>query len=180
MHRLHTGEKKGLAGTPRWVIDMAVQWCTGGLDFTLDACALESNKVCPRYISPEQDFIKTNYDFLNEVIWLNPPYTKTRDSRGYAMPDYMRRAYEITRKVECMVCALIESNMSGTKYFERYVGADEFMRKSRGIEIFFVPKRINFILPGRPRGTSHNTKASMIVVYNPPDRKRFKKRCCKK
>ena len=42
--------------------------------FTMDACAVEQNAKCERFISPQEDGLKASWD---GVVWCNPPYGKT-------------------------------------------------------------------------------------------------------
>ena len=42
--------------------------------FTMDACAVEQNAKCKRFISPQEDGLKASWD---GVVWCNPPYGKT-------------------------------------------------------------------------------------------------------
>lgn len=62
--------------------------------FTMDVCAEPHTAKCARYITPEQDFFKT--DTAGEICWMNPPYGEPE------MP--CRQPYEKCTKQRCQPC----------------------------------------------------------------------------
>lgn len=64
--------------------------------FDLDVCAVESNKKCEKYFSPEQDGLKQDWQ---GVCWMNPPY-------GRAIGAWVQKAFEASLNGATVVCLL--------------------------------------------------------------------------
>lgn len=159
---IHHGEKNGVGITPMGFIKSIEE--RFGKHFTIDACASKGHQRCKRFITPEEDFIKTDHDFDGEVVWMNPPYIKTKDGRGYTTATFIDRAMEIHSNHHCAFAILLESNMTGTKYFQRNFGSTHGW-VDRGIRIYFPPGRIEF--EGINGGG--NTKSSMVILIDGAD-----------
>lgn len=158
--RIHHGEKDGIGITPITIIDECERHV--GRQYTIDGCASPEHARLRRYITPEEDFITTARDFTGEAVWLNPPYRKTRDDRGYTTRDFVRRASELPARFEgCLVSVLLESNMSGTTYFSDYIGKSECDRRARRADLYFFRGRIEFF-----ENASGNTKSSMLITFS--------------
>jgi len=86
--------------------------------FDLDVCALESNKKCERFFSPEQDGLSQKW---TGACWMNPPYGRT-------IGKWIKKAYDSSLEGATVVC-LIPSR-TDTKWWHDYVmkGTVEFIR----------------------------------------------------
>lgn len=128
--------------------------------FDLDLTANAKNYKCPVWFGPGSDTIEDMHsmvfsDLLDEVCWMNPPY-----SDPYP---FCKTAYAISL-VGGTVVALLNCGMN-TKWFH------EFCMKAA--EIRFCDRRIQFWKDGKPlidpktgRRRS-NDRDSMIVVWEP-------------
>ena len=113
-----------------------------------------------RFISPDEDFIKTQRDFTGETVWLNPP------TWPGGQPLFDGRLCETgghhPRPFDCPIAVLLENNMAGTGYFGEHVGHTPAERLARCTEIYFYPGRINF---ENFEGT--NKRSSIMAVFRP-------------
>ncbi|MDA8000531.1 MAG: phage N-6-adenine-methyltransferase, partial [Alphaproteobacteria bacterium] len=132
----------GIGITPMSVIEWIE--AKANLKFTLDGCAQKHHARLKRYITPEENFLTTQRDFSNETVWLNPPYTAARKGAP-GIADFIARAAQIRLDYNAHFVLLLESNMTGTKYFTQYVGSTPEDRARLNTEIYFYPKRINFL-----------------------------------
>lgn len=111
--------------------------------FTLDPCSTHENHKCEKYYTIEDDGLSKNW--TNEVVFVNPPYSKTKD--------WLKKAYEETRNVfgDTTVVVLIPSR-TDTKYFHEYC--------MKADEVRFVKGRLKF-------GGQKNSAPfpSMVVVF---------------
>lgn len=112
-------------------------------EFTLDPCSTDDNHKCEKYYTKENDGLSKSW--VNEVVFVNPPYSKTKD--------WLKKAYEETRNIfsDTIVAMLIPSR-TDTKYFHDYcLKADE---------IRFIKGRLKF-------GNQKNSAPfpSMVVVF---------------
>ena len=152
-------DQRGIGLTPVKVLEWAEK--EAGLRFTIDGCASPEHARMERFISPDEDFIKTQRDFTGETVWLNPPYVARRANR-YSTADFVKRAATIRDRFDCPIAVLLENNMAGTGYFGEHVGHTPAQRLARCTEIFFYPGRINF---ENFEGT--NKRSSIMVVFRP-------------
>lgn len=76
--------------------------------FNFDVCADDNNHKCDRYFTEKDDALtKTWYG----NCWMNPPYKD--------MKKWVIKAYEESRKDECLVCCLIPAR-TNTKWWHEY------------------------------------------------------------
>ncbi len=109
--------------------------------FTLDAAASDTNHKCERYLTVEEDGLKS--DWLDNVVWINPPY-------GAGLVRWVAKAYEASRRGATVV-ALLPSSVD-TKWFRSaFHTADE---------IRIVYGRIQFV-----GTTSSNPHGSIVCVW---------------
>lgn len=79
--------------TPVWLIDKLK---TGGFNLVLDVAATAESTKCDRFITPEMDAFKTDWQVEEgELWWLNPPWGRAyKKETGIEMMDWMRRAVD--------------------------------------------------------------------------------------
>lgn len=87
-------------------------------NFNLDVCALEDNKKCEKYFSPERDGLSQKWE---GVCWMNPPYGRT-------IGQWVKKAYESSLEGATVVC-LVPAR-TDTKWWHDYVmkGKIEFIK----------------------------------------------------
>ena len=152
-------DQKGIGITPMKVIDWIER--QAGVKFTLDGCAQPHHARMKRFITPEENFLRTARDFTNETVWLNPPYVAPRkDAPGTGA--FIARAARLRDEFAARFIIILESNMTGTSYFTKYIGSTPADRARLNTEIYFYPGRINFL---NLRGT--NSKASILIDLKP-------------
>lgn len=78
--------------TPQYVFDAL----DSEFHFTLDVCADESNHMCARYFTKEQDGLSQNWE---GVCWMNPPH-------GREIGKWTRKARESAKAGTIVVCLL--------------------------------------------------------------------------
>ena len=94
--------------------------------FTFDPCANPSNYKVAKHFTEEENGLEQ--DWGGEVVFMNPPY-------GRAIKDWIKKAYEESRKKNTTVIALIPSR-TDTKYWHDYV--------LKAHELYFVKGRLKF------------------------------------
>ena len=111
--------------------------------FTMDACAVEQNAKCKRFISPQEDGLKASWD---GVVWCNPPYGKT-------IGKWVQKAHA-SAQGGAVVVMLIPAR-TDTRWFHDYI------YRQKGVEIRFIKGRLRF-------GNSTNSAPfpSMVVIFN--------------
>jgi site-specific DNA-methyltransferase (adenine-specific) len=111
--------------------------------FTLDPCSNGENAKCDRFFTKEDDGLAQ--DWAPHNVYMNPPY-------GREIGDWMRKAYEESRKGATVVC-LVPAR-TDTRWFHDYVYGKAELR--------FVKGRLKF-------GDAVNSAPfpSMVVVYRP-------------
>jgi len=118
-------------------------------DFRLDASAAAHNTKCARYFTKDDDALVQDWRPYKR-IWLNPPY-------GRAMPAFMRKAYEESRR-GCIVVCLVSSR-TDTRWWHDWVAGKA--------AVWFVKGRLRFknptLCPDEPKYGSPFPSA--IVVY---------------
>lgn len=125
--------KSDLWETPQWLFDkLNDEW-----RFETDVCAVESNKKCAHYYSPEQDGLSQKW---GGCCWCNPPY-------GREIGKWVKKAAESDATVVMLLPARTD-----TKWFHDYC--------LKYGEITFLRGRLKF-------GDSKNSAPfpSMIVVF---------------
>ncbi|GGF88319.1 phage N-6-adenine-methyltransferase [Paenibacillus abyssi] len=110
--------------------------------FTLDPCATEDNAKCANFFTKETDGLAQ--DWTPHTVFMNPPY-------GREIADWIRKAYEESRKGATVVC-LVPAR-TDTRWFHDYV-------YGKADEIRFVKGRLKF-------GDATNSAPfpSMVIVY---------------
>lgn len=151
---------KGTAATPPDLIERLESYI--GRPFTLDAAASAQHHICDNYLTEQDDFITLKKNYLNHVVFLNPPYSKT--SKGYTIYDFVRKAdYIRNTQSPVIIAILLESNTTSTRYFQEFIGGNEGARKNSNTELYFPAGRVNFnIQNGKKRNS--NRMASMVII----------------
>jgi phage N-6-adenine-methyltransferase len=135
-NRVHFTSLKGDWSTPQELFDELNE----EFQFTLDACADESNYKCERYFTKEDDGLIRKWD---GIVWINPPY-------GRGIGEWIKKAYYESLSGATVVMLL--PARTDTKWFHDYVTK---------------AKDIRFII-GRLKFSGHINSApfpSMIVVF---------------
>jgi site-specific DNA-methyltransferase (adenine-specific) len=111
-------------------------------DFTLDPCCTAETAKCDTYFTEADDGLSQSW--AGHSVFMNPPYGRT-------IKDWVRKAYEESRKPNTIVVALIPAR-TDTRYWHDYC-----MEAS---EIRFVKGRLKF-------GESNNSAPfpSAVVVF---------------
>ena len=118
--------------------------------FTLDPCATAENHKCDRWISEEEDGLKS--DWGGQRVFCNPPYKYNKE--------WVKKAYYESRKPDTVVVLLIPSR-TDTQYFHNYI--------YHRAEIRFLEGRLRF------GNSSQNAPfASMLVIFRGPKNKKEK------
>lgn len=123
-------------------------------DFDLDVAASDSNHLCKRYFTEEDDSLVCDWGDSN---YLNPPYSD---------PDpWIEKSIE-QHKLGKNVVLLLPSD-TGTKWFKKAFESAN--------EVRFISGRIAFINANTGKEVPGNNKASVIFVWNAHCRKSYKK-----
>ena len=111
--------------------------------FDLDPCSTHENAKCRDHYTIDDDGLSQNWG--GRRVFCNPPY-------GRAIPDWVRKCYEESRKPDTLVVMLIPAR-TDTSYFHDYI-------YHRAREIRFIRGRLHF-------NESKNAAPfpSMIVVF---------------
>ena len=111
--------------------------------FTLDPCANSSNYKVPKHYTQKENGLEQ--DWGGETVFVNPPY-------GRAIKDWIKKAYEESKKENTKVVMLIPAR-TDTKYWH------EFVMKAN--DLLFVKGRLKF-------GNGENSAPfpSAVVVFD--------------
>ena len=109
--------------------------------FTLDACAGETNHKCERFITKEEDGLRSSW--AGERVFCNPPYSE--------IDRWVKKAFSESKNDNTIIVMLIPSR-TDTKYFHNYI--------YHRAEIRFIKGRIKF---GNSKWNA--PFPSMIVIY---------------
>lgn len=118
-HKTLTSRNSDEWSTPQWLFDSLNK----EFGFTLDPCSNGNNQKCEKhYTINENGLLK---DWSNEVVFMNPPYSK--------ISDWMAKAFQSARMGGVVVC-LIPSR-TDTRWWHKFC-----MRA----EIRFIKGRLRF------------------------------------
>jgi len=118
--------------------------CDDEFDFKLDAAASETNTLCERYITAEQDALVTPWDA--PTVFCNPPYT--------LIGPFVCRAYEQSQERNNTICILIPA-YTDPKYWANYV--------MKAHEVRFLKGRLQFLEEGKKKQSARFP--SVLVVF---------------
>ncbi|MFP4793435.1 phage N-6-adenine-methyltransferase [Pasteurella multocida] len=138
---------KDLWATPWWLFFFAEHYFD--VKFDLDVCAMAHNTKVKKYITPEQDTLKTMWSGRN--CWFNPPYSNPLS--------FVMRAVEMATLHRKTVVMLLNVDNS-TKWFNLCV------RNAKEI-VYITDKRVPFIHNGTGEEVDQNNKGQMLVLFAP-------------
>lgn len=121
---VHFSSKKHDRGTPWDFFDVVNE----EFELDLDVCANDFNAKLPRFISPEQDAFKVDW---NGRCWMNPPY-------GREIGKWMERAFrQAAYNPRCeIICCLVPSR-TDTVWWHQWV-------MQRAYQVRFIKGRLVF------------------------------------
>jgi phage N-6-adenine-methyltransferase len=133
----------------------------------IDVCATKHNTKCAKFLSKENDFIKSD---ISEDFWMNPPYSRQgrhtlKSSHviwsDYGIEDYIKHAYELHKKHNNNAIILTFAK-TDTEWFHNYV-YDEKNMEWIG-EFHPIRRRIRFLIDGN-EGKNVAPYPSCFIVY---------------
>lgn len=136
--------------TPKYIFD----WFNKEYEFVADVASSSSNTLCDKFISQEQDSLKTDWSSVagdSEFVWCNPPYSSPR-------PFIEKATFEA--KENHIGCVMLLPADTSVKWFS------EILRSAAEV-ILITDGRISFISSetGKPKGG--NNKGSLIAIWEP-------------
>ena len=136
--------------TPRYIFDHFNQ----EYEFTVDVAASADNSLCDKFITKEDDAIKSDwldYAFQGDFVWCNPPYSKPREFIDKAV-------YEAS--VNKIGCVMLLPADTSVKWFAEIL-------KTASEVILLTEGRVSFISPETGKPKNGNNKGSLIAVWEP-------------
>lgn len=114
-------------------------------NFTLDACASDTNHKCDKYFTQQTDGLSQKWE---GVVWVNPPYSDIKA--------WIKKAYEESQQGYCEKVVLLIPARTDTKIWHEYC--------QLGTDIRFIKGRLKF-------GDAKNCAPfpSAIIVFSNPD-----------
>lgn len=123
-------------------------------DFTGDACATDEEAArVPRFLSPEQDALRTPWDELGPRVWCNPPYGR-QISRWFA-----RVEKQVATGAVDLAMMLTFAN-TDTQYWRDHVA-----NAPNCHAVCFLRPRVRFELPGGG-GRAGAPKGSALILFH--------------
>ena len=117
-----------------------------GKEFDLDACAYDKTAKAPRWFTEEDDALTKDWNAGR--VWMNPPY-------GRALPVWLQKAYEESRKDHCGEVWCLVPARPDTSWFHEIA--------CKG-QIVLLRGRISFHQDGKSVGSP--AFPSMLVIFN--------------
>jgi len=160
MGKLQQGEAKNDWITPKDVFKYICEKYV--VTPTVDACATRYNTKCDKFVSPEQDFFKTE---IKENFFLNPEYRKSEPKKNIkGIGDFVARAYELHIKYNLEVTMLFFSVVTSTPWYQKLCGERDVNYLGEQCQCFKYPKRIQFLdADNKPKGTP--PMSSLVLVW---------------
>lgn len=120
-------------------------------NFKLDAAADESNALCKKFLTEQQDALTCDWN-SEGAIFCNPPYSKI-------MP-WVKKAAEQHRKQNQTIVMLLPSDTS-TAWFQEAIKTSHEAR-------FITEGRLSFISAETGKeGKTGNSKGSVLFIWRP-------------
>lgn len=136
--------------TPQWLYD-ELDAVNG---FTLDAAANAANRKAPAYFDLAADGLSLSWD--NHVVWCNPPYSN--------IPAWVAKARFEVFLGDCRrVVMLLPANRTEQRWWHDHVESTRD-RPGTGVTVRFLPKRINFGVPGNEGAKFNSSPPFGLVV----------------
>lgn len=117
-------------------------------NFTLDVCAIESNRKCPAYFSPEVDGLAQPWGL--ERCWMNPPY-------GEEIALWMEKAWR-SAMAGALVVALVPGRTNPPWWHDYVMYASE---------IRFIRTKVAFVPPAGDDRNGVPFTGAVIAVFRP-------------
>ena len=112
------------------------------MQFKVDVCATPENAKCPKFITPEMDFFKTE---VYEDAFMNPKYEAGNLEKGVmGIGHFVARLYNQHIYHNINVCYVLPSTVTSLEWFETYFGPRMLNVFGDKSEVYFVRKRQNF------------------------------------
>lgn len=121
--------------------------------FQLDAAAAPHNALCRKFITAEQNTLKTPWaDYLSipGYVWLNPPYSDI-------MPFVKKAAAESVNQIGTVMLVPADTSVG---WFKEAIQTASEVR-------FITAGRLAFINPVTGKPVSGNNKGSMLIIWRP-------------
>lgn len=134
----HTQQVVFSTGADEWATpDALFEELDAEFNFTIDAAADKDNHKCARWFGPggELDDALVGSWGHDEVIWLNPPYSRP------AQGQFIAKAVRAARR---NIVVLLLPSRTDTKMFHEYIWNREHHRPHIGVELRFIKGRIKF------------------------------------
>jgi phage N-6-adenine-methyltransferase len=119
--------------------------------FTLDGAATKENATCVKFFDRQVDALTVSWQ--NEVVWLNPPYSKCRA--------FMAKARKESKNGATVVC-LVPSR-TDTRWWHESVWDTVRQTPQPNVEVRFIKGRLKF--KGPTTGTA--PFPSVLVIFRP-------------
>lgn len=110
-------------------------------NFTLDACANETNHKCNRYYTEKEDGLSKSWE--GETVWCNPPYSAKEQN------EWVKKCYEESKHAEVVMLLPARTD---TERFHKYI--------LPYAEIRFLKGRLKFVGAKDPAPFP-----SMLVIF---------------
>lgn len=108
----------------------------------VDVCATKKNAKCDKYITPEQDFFKTD---VYEDAFMNAEYQAGNLGKGIrGIGHFHARLYHQHIYHNICTVTLIPSTAISTSWFETYYGERLFNQFGEKADVLFIRKRQKF------------------------------------
>jgi DNA (cytosine-5)-methyltransferase 1 len=133
--------------TPQFLFDrLNERFCFG-----LDAAASAENAKCDLFITEEENSLVIDWDRGNGAVWINPPYSKTKE--------FITRARRQSRTFGRTIVLLIPAT-TGVAWFHTHV-------IGTASEVWFFRQRLAFVSPVTRAPVKGSNFESMLVVFSP-------------
>lgn len=149
-------------GGSKTPVDQRDLWCTppalfaclnAEFCFQLDAAAAAHNAQCRKFITAEQNTLKTPWaDYLSipGYVWLNPPYSDIT-------PFVKKAAAESANQIGTVMLVPADTSVG---WFKEAIQTASEVR-------FITAGRLAFINPVTGKPVSGNNKGSMLIIWHP-------------
>jgi len=123
--------------TPQWLFDEL----NAAHHFTVDVAANATNAKCARFYDLASDGLRQSW--AGEAVWCNPPYS--------AIPAWVAKA----RNELAQTVMLLPANRTEQRWWHEHI--EPFRDRGAGVSVRFLPRRLNFGVPGNEAGKFHSS-----------------------
>jgi phage N-6-adenine-methyltransferase len=133
--------------------------------FTLDVAATAENAKCPRFYTVEDDGL--SQPWAGERVWCNPPFSHIRPWIEKAWNEVRLFPWGGLARGAPLIVMLLPANRTEQKWWQELV---EPARDRPGaiLRTEFLPRRIDFIAPGKLRGEGHTPFGCVLLIWQMP------------